>query len=139
MPALLAKGLKVHAFTDGSTVPRDAEGLVPSEDSGASVVWYLQEGGVFYCLGSIRARVRHFAGNYLPEVLGIALALRFTPQNLPFRIHFDCEAAHITTSRDGFTLSHRRRVSASARQVVEAARYLPVSYTHLTLPTICSV
>lgn len=124
MPITLNRQTRVHVYTDGSTVPRDLEGLIRREDSGAAAVWFLQMGNAHFYLGSVRARVRHFPGNYLPELLGIALALRLTPQNLPLRVHYDCEAAHNTISKDGFSVSHRRRVSASARPVVEVGRFL---------------
>ena len=46
--------------------------------------------------------------------------------------HIHCDHIHTTKQED-------EQVAADAMVVVDASDYSPVSYTHLTLPTICSV
>jgi ribonuclease HI len=109
---------ELEVYTDGSTP------VVHRGDSGAAAVWYLRRGEMRVKIGTARARIRHFQGNYLPEVLGIALALRFTPLHIPVSIFYDCNSAVQSVRKRSRLISCRRRNTSSARQVVETARGL---------------
>ena len=105
-------------FTDGSTT-----GCM-DEDSGAAAVWVGSKDGFHHRLATIRARARRFEGNYLPELLGLSLALKFTPRNCPIIIVYDCESAALSAKKLLNRVSHRSRITVSARQPLEITRRL---------------
>ena len=91
-------------------------------------------------------KMAKYAGTETPRLSGKEIALIFEKTSTRTRSSFEVAAfdqgAHVTyLDPSGSQLGHKESIADTARvlgRMYDGIEY-PVSYTHLTLPTICSV